>query len=611
MKRYLTYILIAVIFPAALFMPSVTLGSDQAEPDAVFTRLRKTIELNADGSTKLSVEKVIRINSYYAFHREYGETFIVYDPVYEQVNIKECYTETPGGKKVVTPPNAFNELLPSFAANSPAFSHLREMVITHTALEIGAVIHLKYEIIAKPKPIRGIYGMEVFTQAEKVVDYQFTLKVPSDKVLHHRVLNVETNPVVDKAGGLTTYTWSLKDLPGHHSEVLEPPMQSGLPCIVFSTLGSVNEMLASLAGPSSAPPELPQGARDAIARIAGASQGTVEMALKIQELVVNEINTYRIPFGSDRYAARPPNQVWQANGGTPFEKLWLMMALLGEAGIRAVPVVAIPAQILDESIGVPATIEALLIQVEVPGNGTFYLSPDRINTIDPVDGMAGRVFLSLEAQPQRFYPPRQNMAGVSLLKADLELAVGQVKGKVVLTLKNGFNPYYSLLRQKGEFREVFTTAEWNKAIRKVELTRCTPQESILEITIDAFKLPAGYDNIIVFDLPHLAPGFSQFQPEQPPLTRKLPLHLPLPVSESYEITFTNREGSNLSFTGSEANLKNAAGTFEKSRSNKGKESSMRQALILKSNCDTEEYRGFLKLYQQWVNPSNWKVVITK
>ena len=42
------------------------------------------------------------------------------------------------GKKVKAPENAINEILPAFAAGAPAFNSLREMVITHTALERGA-----------------------------------------------------------------------------------------------------------------------------------------------------------------------------------------------------------------------------------------------------------------------------------------------------------------------------------------------------------------------------------------------------------------------------------------------------------------------------------------
>jgi len=50
------------------------------------------------------------------------------------------------GKKVETPSNAFNEILPSFAAGAPAFNGLRDMVITHTGLERGAVINLDYTL---------------------------------------------------------------------------------------------------------------------------------------------------------------------------------------------------------------------------------------------------------------------------------------------------------------------------------------------------------------------------------------------------------------------------------------------------------------------------------
>ena len=76
----------------------------------------------------------------------YGETFIVYDPAYQQLKINESYTRQVDGTIVTTPANAFVEVLPSAAANAPAYNGLKEMVVVHTGLELGATIYLDYTV---------------------------------------------------------------------------------------------------------------------------------------------------------------------------------------------------------------------------------------------------------------------------------------------------------------------------------------------------------------------------------------------------------------------------------------------------------------------------------
>ena len=54
-------------------------------------------------------------------NRTYGESFITYDPRYQTLQIHESYTRQKDGNIVKTPANALVEVLPSAAANAPAF----------------------------------------------------------------------------------------------------------------------------------------------------------------------------------------------------------------------------------------------------------------------------------------------------------------------------------------------------------------------------------------------------------------------------------------------------------------------------------------------------------
>ena len=86
----------------------------------------------------------------------YGESFIVYNPAYQELKIHESYTRQKDGKIVKTPENAFVEVLPAAAADAPAYNGLKEMVVVHTGLELGATICLDYSVITRPGYLPGL-----------------------------------------------------------------------------------------------------------------------------------------------------------------------------------------------------------------------------------------------------------------------------------------------------------------------------------------------------------------------------------------------------------------------------------------------------------------------
>ena len=106
--------------------------------EAEFKKIKESWTLQADGTQVYRQSKVLTLYTHTAMNRTYGESFITYDPRYQTLQIHESYTRQKDGNIVKTPANALVEVLPSAAANAPAFNALREMVVVHTGLELGA-----------------------------------------------------------------------------------------------------------------------------------------------------------------------------------------------------------------------------------------------------------------------------------------------------------------------------------------------------------------------------------------------------------------------------------------------------------------------------------------
>ena len=131
-------------FYIGIFVFLLCASSVRAASEAEFRVLSKHYTLHADGSQELRVKKELTLYTHAAMNGLYGETFITYDPQYQELKIHESYTRQKDGTIVKTPDNAFVEVLPSSAKDAPAYNRLKEMVVVHTGLELGATIVLDY-----------------------------------------------------------------------------------------------------------------------------------------------------------------------------------------------------------------------------------------------------------------------------------------------------------------------------------------------------------------------------------------------------------------------------------------------------------------------------------
>ena len=184
----------------------------KAASEAEFGKLHKTYTLHADGSQEMRVQKELTLFTHTAMNRLYGESFIVYNPEFQELKIHESYTRQKDGNIVKTPENAFVEVLPSAAADAPAYNGLKEMVVVHTGLELGATIYLDYSVITRPGCLPELDVCEQVEELSPIKEYVFSLSVPENKPLHYELLNGKAAPAVKTAGGVKTVTWTLKNV---------------------------------------------------------------------------------------------------------------------------------------------------------------------------------------------------------------------------------------------------------------------------------------------------------------------------------------------------------------------------------------------------------------
>lgn len=329
---------------ALALLLSVTLTT-QAAPEARFGKLSKTYTLHTDGSQELRVQKELTLYTHAAMNSLYGETFIVYDPQYQQLEIHDSYTRQKDGTLIRTPANAFVEVLPSAAANAPAYNRLKEMVVVHTGLELGATICLDYSIKSRAGYLPELDICCPVKELSPIAEFTFRIEVPEDKPLHYELLNASARPSETQKDGMKSVIWKLKDVeprpysyPSLRSSlgIVQQAASGMMPVIVASTWPGYAEALKSLAR------QFTPGDRTVIeAKLTELKQAARKDSTDLRSAIADYMNgLYRsnlctVSLQEAGYRLRPASEVIRSAYGTQAELVNLDVALQQAAGLKA------------------------------------------------------------------------------------------------------------------------------------------------------------------------------------------------------------------------------------------------------------------------------------
>lgn len=333
-------VLIKIIMPAALFFSAALTAAAAPKSEALFDKLVKTYILNPDGSQKLRVQKQLTIYTHAAMNSLYGETFIVYDPAYQHLKVNESYTRQADGTIVETPANAFVEVLPSAAANTPAYNGLREMVIVHTGLELGATIYLDYTLTTDAGALPALDIFEQVEELSPIKEYRLSVTVPVDTPLHYELLNGKASPKITDAEGMRTVTWELRNVMPRPASLPVSVPAGSVQAFAVTTYPSRQAALDVMASQVYSPDD------DAVrALLDSFDSGKADRRSdvdKIHEYIHSGLATCGLTPAMTGYRVRPAAEVIKSAYATDAEKTLLANALLRASGMDSEVLLAFP-----------------------------------------------------------------------------------------------------------------------------------------------------------------------------------------------------------------------------------------------------------------------------
>lgn len=343
----------------------------KAESEAEFRKLSKTYTLRADGSQELRVQKELTLFTHAAMNGLYGETFIVYDPEFQELTIHESYTRQKDGTVIKTPSNALVEVLPSSAANAPAYNHLKEMVVVHTGLELGATIYLDYSIVSKAGYLPELDVCCPVKELSPVKEFIFRLNVPAGKSVRYELLNASAKPVIAQGNGMKSFIWTLKDVAprpyaypsGRGNLELVQAVASGMmPVFVASTWPGYTEAVKYLQK------QFAVGNTSVVeGKVAELTQGLEGNPQAMRNAIANymaglyQLGHCNVSLQDAGYRLRPASEVITSAYGTQAELVNLDVTLQRAAGLEAEVAVCALRPSVDGNRGL-ATVMSLVCQ---------------------------------------------------------------------------------------------------------------------------------------------------------------------------------------------------------------------------------------------------------
>ncbi len=553
---------------AALSIACTTQAKPKIQPEADFHKIVREYTMAPDGSVTERYYKELTINTYNAMNSLYGETFIVYNPEYQKITFNTVRTRQADGTIVEAPANAFNEVLPAAAANAPDYNHLKEMVVTHTGLELGATIYLDYTVTSKPGYIKELDIALPLQELSPIREYTISVSVPENKTVTPQVFGIKGS-VKQETGERNGYTWMFKNIPAATREAMQPTAAGYAPYFTATTYPTQEAAFAWLDRNT----DIPASWNSLIDKITANKNAENDKIDAIAAFVAQSIDGNRLSLIETGGAIRTPDQTLGTSYGTTAEKALLLTGMLRHAGIEAYIAVGYPKNMTEKVTGLaPATLIGVMAkqdgkEVLLQVNGTRSAPEEFLHNYD----------LYVTGSGTEYKGPGETL----YVQYKENTTIGTEKMHVTSTRSAGWT----------------TGGNSN-----------TPAPPVIETPVEWDS--NGY---LTYVLSQKTFGDPYVRiPAQLPSVRKSSLQIGAPVKEVQTYTIELGEGVELKSLPRNVNISNKAGQLTISISQEGSTVKVAKAISLpEAVISAANYADFRKIVMEWNNPNNSSLIFKK
>jgi hypothetical protein len=323
-----------LIIIGTIICTALSVFAKAPEKDAVYHLISENYTLNTDGSTEFRKRTELQIFTRMTFDH-FGETFITYNPDFQELIINEAYTIRKDGSKVETPANAFNPMLPESCTKCGRLNGIRTMVVTHTALEYDAIIVLDYTIRSKNFFFQELMEKVDLQEEVPVEKYVVSVTTPDYKPAKF-VLNGENlsyTEIESSNKNMKTTTMTFTDLPACPTD--EYIFPGDYKAVTFYTMDESHHIVGKIAQQNAMQKFDNKKITDFFFNRLTGEMDDMEKILMVRDYIHDYIRTNDVEAEVLNYMFASPQTIWESDCALPIEKNILLAGVLHSLGYDA------------------------------------------------------------------------------------------------------------------------------------------------------------------------------------------------------------------------------------------------------------------------------------
>lgn len=581
----------------------VPLTDDQKTADAVYLELVKEYTLNDDGSSDFTHYHKLLIQSPMAFNRQFGESFIVYDTVHQQLIIKKSITTQADGTEIPTPDNAYNLVLPRWAASNVDLNHLREMVVTHTGLETGCIVEFEYTLHTQPGFHPNFSAIEHIVHDAPIKKLEIIVKTPEDVDLNYKLFNDETTPSTINNAGHNYLVWRFADVKEMAYEQHTPVYSPEQAYLAFSNT-DWETLLSELDVEHTLTPEITDYVTTKL------TTDTLNNMLELHKLVKNELVSHYIPFEQQLIYARDLNRVWKANSATELEKAIMLNTLFNQNGLQSEVFVSIPRNIYESDLAIPELIHGFVLETRTNSGDGFLIEPlasvqNKVNELNAkyeLVSMNGRRNEQIKSSAENSFA----------LQGELKLFYsGKASGEVQVNVTGDFNDYIALKSSANHAKSYVNGLVKPDEVWFAQTNELSQESSAHELKFFGELNYTDRENYKILEIPEFNKATNYLHHTNLIANRQHSLELRNAFSEEVELVIELPANWELVNGNVQFKKENRVASLDLEISElEGKVFIKRKLMIRNPLIAPEEYPEFREIMQIWQHP-NYKKLILK
>jgi hypothetical protein len=436
----------------------------------------------------------------------------------ERCEVLTALTHLPDGSTRKPEAEGLMEVSDPEAASAPFYSNARLKVVSFPAVQIGAVLELKYRITpradASADSLEPFTGERVLGGDEPILDQTLVLTVPAGTGLKYQMFAGAPAPKVTPGGTSDQYAWTLRDVPQLLSEPGMVPAVGLVPRVAWTVVPGREQLgrwlyqrFQAAARPD---PAVTAQARALTAGLASPEARVERLAL----FVTREIQDVALGLGRVGYRPTAAPVILANRYADLRDKYVLFQALLEAVDLQARPLLVHQERVPMSELACLGEYQGLLARVELPSGPRFYnltQSRARLGELMPVDG-ARPALLVGPAGGQACTTPAVDQR-TQFLRAQWQMALdaqGDLKGRITFRFGGCFDQQVrsQLFGRNQDERRVLFQEEAGRIKQGTRLDGfhvsdlldlTAPPEVTLDVVVPAFACRQG--DMMILNLP--------------------------------------------------------------------------------------------------------------